>query len=104
MGHGVNHIMVSTMCVYGSAFRLQLVQRSEEVRLSVEYGCPEPTCQIHEGKRCDSKLPRLSYSESTAHIRVYVLGKGEFGFRRGKGTRVAVGMLRIISERILDLD
>ena len=34
----VNHIMVSTMCVYACAFRLQLVQRSEEVRLTVDYG------------------------------------------------------------------
>ena len=27
-----------------------------------------------------------------------VLGKNQFGFRRGKGTRNAIGMLRIISE------
>jgi hypothetical protein len=33
-----------------------------------------------------------------------VLGEGEFGFRRGKGTRDAVGMLRIISERTLEID
>jgi hypothetical protein len=26
------------------------------------------------------------------------LGEGQFGFRRGKGTRDAIGMLRIISE------
>jgi hypothetical protein len=32
-----------------------------------------------------------------------VLGEDQFGFRRGKGTRVAIGMLRIISERILDI-
>ena len=35
---------------------------------------------------------------------IYVLGKGQFGFKRGKGTKDAVGVLRIISERILDLD
>jgi hypothetical protein len=35
---------------------------------------------------------------------MHVLGKGQFGFRRGKGTRDAIGMLRIISERILYLD
>jgi hypothetical protein len=35
---------------------------------------------------------------------IYVLGKGQFGFRRGKGTKDAIGMLRIISEGILDLD
>ena len=32
-----------------------------------------------------------------------VLG-GQFGFRRGKGTRYAIGMLRIISERTLEID
>jgi len=33
-----------------------------------------------------------------------VLGEGQFGFRRGKGTRDAIGMLRIISERTLEID
>jgi hypothetical protein len=33
-----------------------------------------------------------------------VLGKDQFGFRRGKGTRGAIGMLRIISERTLEID
>jgi hypothetical protein len=32
-----------------------------------------------------------------------VLGD-RFGFRRGKGTRNAIGMLRIISERTLEID
>jgi hypothetical protein len=32
------------------------------------------------------------------------LGEDQFGFRRGKGTRDAIGMLRIISERTLDID
>jgi hypothetical protein len=32
-----------------------------------------------------------------------VLGEDHFGFRRGKGTRHAVGMLRIISERTLEI-
>jgi hypothetical protein len=32
-----------------------------------------------------------------------VLGEDQFGFRKGKGTRDAVGMLRIISERTLDI-
>jgi hypothetical protein len=31
-------------------------------------------------------------------------GEDQFGFRRGKGTRDAIGMLRIISERTLDID
>jgi len=33
-----------------------------------------------------------------------VLGEDQFGFRRGKGTRDAIGMLRIISERTLEID
>ena len=33
-----------------------------------------------------------------------VLGEDQFGFRRGKGTRDATGMLRIISERTLEVD
>ena len=33
-----------------------------------------------------------------------VLGEDHFGFRRGKGTRDAIVMLRIISERTLDID
>jgi hypothetical protein len=33
-----------------------------------------------------------------------VLGEDQFGYRRGKGTRDAVGMLRIISERTLEID
>jgi hypothetical protein len=32
------------------------------------------------------------------------LGEDQFGFRREKGTRDAIGMLRIISERTLDID
>jgi len=33
-----------------------------------------------------------------------VLGEDQFGFRRGKGTRDAFGMLRIILERTLETD
>jgi len=33
-----------------------------------------------------------------------VLGEDQFGFRRGKGTRDAIGMLRIIWERTLETD
>jgi hypothetical protein len=33
-----------------------------------------------------------------------VLGEDQFGFRGGKGTRDAIGMLRITSERTLDMD
>jgi len=33
-----------------------------------------------------------------------VLGEDHFGFRRGKGTRDAIGMMRIIAERTLEID
>jgi len=33
-----------------------------------------------------------------------VVGEDQFGFRRGKGTRDAIGMFRIISERTLEID
>jgi len=33
-----------------------------------------------------------------------VLGEEQFGFRRGKGTRDAIGMMRIIAERPLEID
>jgi len=33
-----------------------------------------------------------------------VIGEDQFGFRRGKGTKDAIGMLRIIPERTLEID
>ena len=33
-----------------------------------------------------------------------VLGEDKFGFRRGNGTRDAIGMMRIITERTLEID
>jgi hypothetical protein len=33
-----------------------------------------------------------------------ILGEDQFGFRRGKGTRDAIGMMRIIAERTLEID
>ena len=33
-----------------------------------------------------------------------VLGEDQFGFRRGKGTRDTIGMIRIIAERTLEID
>jgi hypothetical protein len=33
-----------------------------------------------------------------------VLGEDQFGFRRGKETRDAIGMLRVISERALNIN
>jgi hypothetical protein len=32
-----------------------------------------------------------------------ILGEDQFGFKKGKGTRDAIGMLRIISEQTLDI-
>ena len=34
----------------------------------------------------------------------YVRGEDQFGFRRGKGARDAIGMMKIIAERTLELD
>jgi len=33
-----------------------------------------------------------------------VLGEHQFGFRRGKGNRDAIGMMRIIAKRTLETD
>jgi hypothetical protein len=33
-----------------------------------------------------------------------LVGKDQFGFREGKGIRDVIGMLRIISERTLEID
>ena len=33
-----------------------------------------------------------------------VLGEDQFGFRRGKGTRDVIGMMRIIAEHTLEID
>ena len=33
-----------------------------------------------------------------------MLGEDQFGFRRGKGTRDAIEMMRIITERTLEID
>ena len=32
------------------------------------------------------------------------LGEEQFGFRKGKGTRDAIGFMRVISERVLDVN
>jgi len=46
---------------------------------------------------CNPLFLKLHYPED-------VLGEDQFGFRRGKGTRDAIWMLRIISERTLEMD
>jgi hypothetical protein len=65
------------------------------------------------------KKPKAQNAETIAHAAKIVarilrrrierktedaLGDDQFGFRRGKGTRDAIGMLRIISERTLVID
>ena len=62
-----------------------------------------------------SDHPTLSLIAHTAKIIAKILGRrterkiedlleDQFGFRRGKGTRDAIGMMRIISERTLEID
>jgi hypothetical protein len=47
-----------------------------------------------------AKIPRRRIEKRIEDV----LGEYQFGFRRGKGTRDAIGMLRIISERTLEID
>jgi len=48
---------------------------------------------------------RLSYIEDARCLKVKeVLGENQFGFRRGKRNRDATGMLKMISERTMDVD
>jgi len=55
--------------------------------------------------------PYRTYSKDTSTLRRRierkiedVLREDQFGFRRGKGTRDAIGMLRIISEQNLKIE
>jgi hypothetical protein len=48
-------------------------------------------------QRPSHNQPHRTYSKD-------VLGEDQFGFRRGKGTRDAIGMLRIISKLNLVID
>ena len=47
-----------------------------------------------------AKIPRRRIERKIEDV----LGEDQFGFRRGKGTRDAIGMLRIIAERTLEVD
>jgi hypothetical protein len=47
--------------------------------------------------------PHHTYSKDSSKD-VLVLGEDQVGFRRGKGTWDAIGMLRIISEQTLNID
>jgi hypothetical protein len=46
------------------------------------------------------KIFRRSFEEKIEHVHE----EDQFGFRTGKGARDAIGMLRIISERTLEID
>ena len=43
-------------------------------------------------------------AEGTSQLQDWNLGEDQFGFRRGKGTGDAIGMMRVIAERILEID
>jgi hypothetical protein len=49
---------------------------------------------------CTAKIIRRRIERKIEDI----LGEDNFGFRRGKGTRGAIGMMRIIAERTLEID
>jgi hypothetical protein len=46
------------------------------------------------------RIPRRRIEKNIEDI----LGNGQFGFRRGRGTRDAIGMLSIMSEQTLNID
>jgi hypothetical protein len=55
---------------------------------------------VHATEKIVANILRRRIEKRTEHkLREY-----QFGFRRGKGNRGAVGMLRITLERILDID
>jgi len=73
-------------------------------------------CVEEEDKSCKMQglshyQPYCSYSQDISKDRGRiekkiedVLGEEQFGFRRGKGARDAIGMMRIIAERTLEID
>ena len=56
--------------------------------------------QISSPKSFLAKIPRRRIERKIADV----LGEDQFGFRRGKGTRGSIGMMRIIAERTLEID
>ena len=51
------------------------------------------------------KMQRLSHNQRRIEKKIEdVLREDQFGFRRGKGTRDAIGMMRIIAEWTLEID
>jgi hypothetical protein len=57
------------------------------------------TIAIHTAKIV-ARILRRSFGRKITKVHM----EDQFGFRRGKGTRDTIGMLRIISERTLNLD
>ena len=55
---------------------------------------------LHATEKIVAKILRKRIEKKTEHK----LREDQFGFRRGKGNRCAIGMLRITLERILDID
>jgi hypothetical protein len=60
--------------------------------------------------KCDEQMSLIAHAARVVAIvnrskekTEDVLGEDQFGFRKGKGTRDAIGMLIIISERTLDI-
>jgi hypothetical protein len=70
------------------------------------------TIQIYKMQRQSHNQPYFTDSEDNSkdtEKRIErkiedVLEEDQFGFRRGKGTRDTIGMMRIIAERTLELD
>jgi hypothetical protein len=60
-------------------------------------------CSDHRTIRLLAHTGKILRRRTKRKIEV-VLGEDQFGFRRGTGTKDAVGMLRIISERTLEID
>src|SRR6218665_198074 len=48
--------------------------------------------------------PSMNYYQLTNYTHVSLLGKNQFGFRMGCGTREAIGVMRLLCERSLEHD
>jgi hypothetical protein len=72
--------------------------------------CFKEEATNYKMQRPSHNQPYRTYSKDSSKRRRIekkienVLGDDQFGFRRGKGTRDAIWMLRIISEQTLEID
>jgi len=57
-------------------------------------------CMLHTTEKIVTNILRKRIEKKTEHK----LREDQFGFRRRKGNRGAIGMLRMTLERILDID